>query len=268
MAIINNKELDMKTNFAETISAADAGKTHLFAVGQAGYIIKSRSEQLLGIDLYLSHCVEPLEGHVGFKRLLPQILQPSELQFNVLIATHPHYDHLDVDSIAELMSNGNTRLFASVDCRKLLVEQGVNLNDVTFVTPGDIHSVGDFTLRFVNSDHGAGAPDAVGVIVEVDGKVIFEAGDTCLRLDCVNEFKQAGHIDVMIAPINGAYGNLSEHDCAVLADALKPTITVPCHYGMFASHGGNPGLFINIMNKQYPQNKYLLMAQGEQYTIE
>jgi L-ascorbate 6-phosphate lactonase len=268
MAKINNKKLYMKTNFAEAVLSAESGKTHLFSVGQAGYIVKSKSEQLLGIDLYLSHCVEPLEGHVGFKRLLPQILQPSELQFNVLIATHPHYDHLDVDAIAELMSNGKTHLFASVDCKKLLVEQNVDLNNVTFVVPGDIHSIGDFTLCFVNSDHGSGAPDAVGVIISVDGKVIFEAGDTCLHLDWLNEFNQLGHIDVMIAPINGAYGNLNENECAVLSNALRPTLTVPCHYGMFASHGGNPGLFIDIMNKQYPDSKYLLMAQGEQYTFE
>ena len=32
--------------------------TCLFSVGQAGYIVKSDSGQLLAIDLYLSNCVE------------------------------------------------------------------------------------------------------------------------------------------------------------------------------------------------------------------
>ena len=41
--------------------------TCLFSTGQAGYIVKSRSGQLLAIDLYLSHCVERLEGHKVFK---------------------------------------------------------------------------------------------------------------------------------------------------------------------------------------------------------
>ena len=69
----------------------------------------------------------------------------------------------------------------------------------------------------------------------------------------------------MIAPVNGAFGNLNETECAALAEALKPAVTVPCHYGMFASHGGNPGIFYDIMReKNLP---VLLMAQGEQYTL-
>ncbi len=43
--------------------------------------------------------------------------------------------------------------------------------------------------------------------------------------------------------------------------------TVPCHYGMFASRGGNPGLFYKIMTEEYPDNAFLLMAQGEKITI-
>jgi L-ascorbate 6-phosphate lactonase len=46
-----------------------------------------------------------------------------------------------------------------------------------------------------------------------------------------------------------------------------PGMTIPCHYGMFASHGGNPGLFFDIMKEQYPKNKFLIMAMGEQLTL-
>ena len=71
----------------------------------------------------------------------------------------------------------------------------------------------------------------------------------------------------MIAPINGAYGNLNELDCAVLSGLVRPRLTIPCHFGMFASHGGSPALFMDYMNKIYPGNKYLLMTQGESFEI-
>ena len=58
-------------NFAIKIRTAPLGKTYLFSVGQAGYIMKSKSGQLLGVDLYLSDCVERIEGHMGYKRMLP-----------------------------------------------------------------------------------------------------------------------------------------------------------------------------------------------------
>ena len=103
--------------------------------------------------------------------------------------------------------------------------------------------------------------------MSVDGKKVYEAGDTCLRLDRIDEYRAKGPLDVLIAPINGMYGNLNEEDCAKLADALKPKLTIPCHYGMFASHMGLPGRFHNIMTEQYPYNKFILMTPGEMTVI-
>lgn len=253
-------------SFKEDVEQANNG-TYLFSLGQAGYIIKSQSGQMLVIDPYLSECVERLEGHMGFKRLLPIILEPTDLQFDIVIATHDHLDHFDVDAMPELMRNQLTRLYASVDCVKLVAESGIDESRVKYVKPGDKAVSGDFYIHFVNCDHGIGALDAVGVMIEVDGKRIYEAGDTCLRLDWVDEVKKNGFLDVMIAPINGAYGNLNEAECAKLSDALSPKLTIPCHYGMFASHGGDPGKFFDVMRNNYPENDVLLMAQGERLRL-
>ena len=232
----------------------------LFSVGQAGFILKSSSGQLLGIDLYLSNCVEQLEGHVGFKRLLPEILSPNELIFDVVICTHPHYDHFDVDSIPEIMQNGS-KLFASVDCKKLVHQLRMEKQEdrITYVRPGDHCRCGDFDLIFVDCDHGEGAPDAFGVIIKVDGKVLYEVGDSCLRLDRVNEIPKP--IDVLMGPINGMYGNMNEIEMIQLSEAIQPELTIPCHYGMFASHGGDLKAFYDIATKK--NIKFLIMQQGE-----
>lgn len=252
-------------DFTLKVLTAPLGKTYLYSVGQAGFIIKSKSGQLLGIDMYLSDCVERVEGHMGYKRMLPKILGADELAFDVVITTHPHRDHFDCDAIPELMANGKTKLYASVECEKDVKRLEMSNDNVTYVKSGDIHMAGDFNLRFVNCDHGTGAPDAVGVIVQVDGKTIYEAGDTCLRLDRAPGIQAFSPIDVLIAPINGAYGNLSEEECAELSKALRPALTIPCHYGMFASHGGNPGKFYEIMKQT--ENRFNIMTMGEQIVI-
>ena len=243
------------TDFAERVLTAQPGRTHLFSVGQAGFILKSRAGQTMAWDLYLSDAGERLEGHDGFKRLLPKILLPSELQFDTVIA-----------SIPLLLSNPNTKLYASLDCRKLTDKLVMQNCKTVYMAPGETYYEGDFTFHFVSCDHGALAPDAVGAIISVDGKNIFFAGDTCLRLDRTEEYLSFGAIDILIAPINGAYGNLNEHDCVCLSKALSPSLTIPCHYGMFASHGGNPGLFRKYMQEECPENQYLLMRMGEDYT--
>ena len=237
----------------------------IFSTGQAGFIIKSSNGQLLAIDLYLSECVERIEGNVGFKRLLPKVLQPDDLVFDVVVCTHPHHDHFDIDAVPEMLANGHTKLFCSIDCKKLVKQLQLEYysDATTYVAPGDHYIVGDFDISLVNCDHGDGAPDAVGVVVRVDGKVIYEAGDTCLRLDRINEIPKP--LDVLIAPINGAFGNLNEEDCASLSRALNPQITIPCHYGMFALHHGDVGKFYDIMTEE--KLPFRILRQGEKYSL-
>lgn len=252
---------------SKRILCVPAGRTNLFSTGQAGFIIRSKSGQLFGIDLYLSDCVERVEGHDGYHRLLPKILSPTELEFDCIVATHPHYDHFDMDSIPQMMDNPRTRLFASVNCQKEVERLKMLPRNIAYIKPGDKYSVGDFQLRFTSCDHGQGAPDAVGLLITVDDKRLFFAGDTCLRMDWVDEFLSEGAIDVMAAPINGAYGNLNEEECVQLAAAVNPGMTIPCHFGMFASHGGNSGTFISCMKNHRPSLKYQLLTQGEMLTL-
>lgn len=253
--------------FSQKLIESPSEQTNLFSVGQAGFVVKSKRGKLLGIDLYLSDYSERDEGHIGFKRMLPKILGTKDILFDYLIATHEHSDHYDYDSMAALMDNGHTELFASVECERLSNSLGIDANRCNYVKPGDVCELDGIKILFINCDHGTGAPDAVGVIVEVDGFRIVEVGDTCLRLDRKDEYLSRGAIDVLIAPINGAYGNLNEEECAKLSASLKPRLTIPCHYGMFASHFGLPGKFMEYMKQLCPENEYLIMTQGEKLEL-
>ena len=246
------------------IIKAEKGRTHLFFLGQAGFIIKSKNGELLGLDLYLSNCVERVEqDHVGYKRLLPTILDPQDIVLDVLICTHFHRDHFDIDSVPLLMKNDRTKLYCPLDCQK--DTQGLKI--VTFIKPGDNLEAGDFKLHFIRCDHGKGAPLAVGVIIEVDNQRFLIVGDTCLRKDFKDEYLSFGKIDTLIGPINGKYGNLNEREFATLIDLIKPKLSIPSHYGMFAAHHGDVGLFHEIMDQEFPNNKCLIMAQGEKCTF-
>lgn len=255
-------------DLARKVMDAPLGVTHLFWVGQAGFIIKSAEGKLLGIDLYLSECVEPVEGHVGYHRLMPQILGYDELTFDVLIATHFHRDHFDIDAMPGLMANGKTRLYCANDCSDDVERLGIDKARTIFVKPGESYEIAGFQIDFIHSDHGAGAPLEVAPIVTVDGKHILETGDTSLHLDWKNEYLKAGALDVLIAPINGAYGNLTEQENVTLTGALQPKLTIPCHFGMFASHGGHPGVWKDLLEAQLPEQRFKIFTQGEGITLD
>lgn len=249
--------------FSQRVLSASLGKTHLFFLGQAGFIVKTAAGKYIGYDMYLSDCVFRMERKEGLERLLPQILDTQSIPFDYIVASHSHRDHFDEDALPEIMRQSNARLFASLTCKNDVERLQKDKSRCTFVSVGDEYTCDNVSFHFVPCDHGSGAPDAVGLVLGVDGKKIFFTGDTCLRLDLVDYFRSFGQFDVMIAPINGAWGNLNESQCAKLAHALNPKLTIPCHYGMFALHGGNPDLFAKIMNAQNPDIPYLLMKQGD-----
>lgn len=250
--------------FAEDIKNAPLGKTHLIFIGQAGFVLKSKSGKLLAIDLYLSDCVARYDG---FKRLIPFVLRPDEIVFDYIIATHAHYDHFDPDSVSVLMANGKTKLFASTGCEKEVKRLGIANNNISYVKAGDSIDLGDIKISFVFCDHGASAPDAFGIVIEIDGKLIYIAGDTCLRLDKAYEIKCGRDFDIMIAPINGTFGNMNETDAAELCRLIKPKLMIPCHIGCFAEQWGNPLKFVKVMETDLPNQNYNIMRIGEQIEI-
>lgn len=246
------------------IADAPLGKTHLIFLGQAGFVLKSKSGKLLAIDLYLSDCVARYDG---FKRLISFVLHPDEIVFDYIITTHAHYDHFDPDSVPKLMANGKTKLFASTGCEKEVKRLGITSSNISYVKVGDSTDLGDIKVEFVFCDHGDSAPDAFGVVIEIDGKRVYVAGDTCLRPDKVDVIKCGKDFDIMIAPINGTFGNMNETDAAGLCRRIEPELMIPCHFGCFAEQWGNPQKFIRVMEADLPKQKYVIMRIGEQIEI-
>lgn len=254
------------TDFEIQILSAPLGKTWLFYAGQAGYILKSKSGQIMAVDVYFSECGERIEGHAGFKRLLPKLLNPANGIYDFIVATHPHFDHFDMDAMPILLSNPHVELIASMDCEKEVAKMGTVKAGVHYHTPGESLTVGDYHIDFVACDHGTLAPDAFGVVITVDGCKIYIAGDTCKRMDRVDAMNSFGPFEIVIGPINGAYGNMNEDDFAEYASALDTELIIPCHYGLFARHGGNPGKFLHLM-QAHPDKNVLLMAMGERHEL-
>jgi L-ascorbate 6-phosphate lactonase len=69
-------------------------------------------------------------------------------------------------------------------------------------------------------------------------------------------------VDLFIAPINGAFGNLNEVQAARAAARVMPGIAVPCHYWNFAEHGGDPGKYMEAMKAEAPGVRAELMPMG------
>jgi L-ascorbate 6-phosphate lactonase len=234
------------------------GTTLTFA-GQAGFMIESSSGYRIGVDLYLSNCCE---RYFGFKRLMPYLYDPLELELDTVVATHAHYDHFDPDSVPLLLRNGKTRLVAARDVKIEADKLGLNPEQITYLSCGECYADEDVTIKALPCDHGELAPDALGLLITVDGKRIYITGDTSYREDYFSNPELTG-VDVLILPINGAFGNLDALAGARAAGIIGAGLTIPCHYWNFAEHGGDPAAFATAMKTDHADLAYLLMRPGE-----
>ena len=240
------------------------GKTSLFFVVQAGFVLKSKKGTTMGVDLYLTDCVERFDG---FKRLSPKVMDPST-SLDYVVASHWHLDHFDIDAMPLLMANRKTRLICADDCHDHVSNLNLDETRITYIKKGDSVKCDDITVNAVFCDHGKGAPLAVGLVFEIDGYKVYLAGDTCLRLDKAPEVAKYGPFDVMLAPINGAFGNLNEHENVELCAYHKPKVSIPCHFWTFCEQHGDPGVWAEEMKNRLPDQRYVVMAAGEQLVLD
>lgn len=260
LVIVRKKGKELNRRVAGRIINAEESKTHVFFLGQAGFVFKTAAGETIAVDLYLSDCAE---RSYGLKRLMPYLLDVDEVVFDYVITTHHHFDHFDTDSIPAMLSNRNTNLFASIDCKSEVTKLRISDEQVTYIKKGGRYKIGSTIIDAVFCDHGDSAPDAVGLVIEIDGKKVYIAGDTALRLDKISEIVDKGPFDLMIAPINGAFGNLNESEAVTLCETIKPKLIIPCHYWNFAEHHGDPGLFACILEERLPNQNYYIMRMGE-----
>lgn len=222
-------------------------------IGQSGYILSDGKLEVC-IDPYLSNVVDRVAKR---GRMVEAPFLPEELKSDVVICTHNHLDHVDIDAIP-LMKKEIILFLAPDDAKQTLLECGV-MNYKSF-NEGAVVQIGDFELRAVYADH---TVPAVGVIVKHSGITMYFSGDTEYnkKLEELKEY----NIDIMFICINGKLGNMNVDEAVQLTKIINPKVGVPTHYGMFESNTENPLKytskldcgFVMEYNKEYDTEEVL-----------
>ncbi len=240
------------------------GSLGVFWLAQAGFVYKTAGGTVVVVDAYLTDCVHRLLSDVmyGFKRMTPPLIAPEEVDADVVVCTHSHPDHFDYDAVPVLARNHRIRFVAAPDCRAEFEKLGISPDCFTIIREGETVTVGGVCITGVFADHGELAPDALGVLIEADGIRVWQVADTAYRPDKWQALFSRG-VDIVIPPINGAFGNLDGVEAARLVGDVRAKVAIPCHFWMFAEHGGNPAQFLDACKTYAPDTRPHLMAQGE-----
>jgi L-ascorbate 6-phosphate lactonase len=243
----------------------EPGTIAVWSLGQAGYIYKLPSGQSVLIDPYVTDYASRKLG-ANFKRLMPSLIDPWELNWLDIAAyliTHHHEDHLDAECL-RAMAASTFPFYAPPETVSRLEEMGLSKDRCHALHEGDVAVLENFVIAAVAADHGEMAPDAVGFIVRAEGKAIYHMGDTCYLGKRFLDNCAGLSIDLLLAPINGKYGNMNEREAAEATRLINPSRVSPCHFWMLpANSGGDPLLFVESVKSLAPRTVPFLFRQGE-----
>lgn len=150
---------------------------------------------------------------------------------DLIIVTHQHYDHFDLNAIKHLTKK-ETKLIVTSECvlsTEYLADAEILKNgEKTSVYGINIKAVPAYNIKNKRSDGNPYHPKGVGngYIFTFGDKNVYVAGDT----ENTPEMKTLTNIDIAFLPMNLPY-TMTPEMVAEAAKVFKPKILYPYHYG-------------------------------------
>jgi L-ascorbate metabolism protein UlaG (beta-lactamase superfamily) len=177
---------------------------------------------------------------------------------DVVIVTHDHGDHGFEDAVKICKRTG--AYFVSQ--YELVVKS--NLEKVEPMNIGGFVNVGGMGVEvaFTPAWHTAGVGDPTGVIIRMDGKTIYHAGDTGLFYD----MKLIGELykpDLAILPIGSRF-TMDIYQAAKAVEFISPKFVIPMHYNTFDLIKADPKEFERLVGDKA---KVVILNPGESFEL-
>jgi L-ascorbate metabolism protein UlaG (beta-lactamase superfamily) len=191
-----------------------------------------------------------------------------------VVISHGHVDHM-ADAVGVATRTG-AECVAIVEIANWLEEQGVenvhdpNLGGTVAFDWGWVKLVPAWhTSTIAGSAEAPFSPTAgtvtgtpAGLLIDIGGKTIYHAGDTCLFGD-MKLIAERNPVDIALLPIGGHY-TMDRHDAVVAADFIGAGTVIPMHYDTFPPIATDSGAFKAEVESQ-TSSQVVLLEPGESH---
>ena len=177
----------------------------------------------------LCHSSTRIESKERVIYLDPFRIKEERNDADLILVTHSHYDHFSEEDILKVKKE-NTKILVTSDLKERTLELGFKEENIIVVAPNNLYKVLDIQVNTIpayniNKKFHPKENNWVGYLVNIEGKVIYIAGDT----DITEENKNID-CDIALVPIGGTYTTTYE-EAAQLVNIIKPKLVIPTHYG-------------------------------------
>jgi len=111
-----------------------------------------------------------------------------------------------------------------------------------------------------SAEHGIAIGMPAGLLINLGGKTVYHAGDTCLFGD-MKLIAERNPVDVALLPIGGHY-TMDRHDAVAAAEFVGAGTVIPVHYDTFPPIETDAGAFKSEVESQ-TSSQVALLKPGE-----
>lgn len=195
-----------------------------------------------------------ITGNPAAKLSLEQIPK-----LDYILTTHDHDDHFGPDGI-NLAKRDDATLISIFDITQRDDVQQSGIKNVGMNIGGTFND-DNIEVSLTPAVHSSKNGSPVGLIIKMDGRTIYHAGDTALFGDMRLIPELFGALDVALLPIGGHF-TMDEKAAARAVEILQPQLTVPIHYNTWPPIEADTSQF-----KQFCQGfNVQIVDPGESFT--
>jgi L-ascorbate metabolism protein UlaG (beta-lactamase superfamily) len=189
----------------------------------------------------------------------------GDVSANFIILTHAHGDHYG-DTVAIAKRTGAT-VISNFEIVSYCQKQGVANSHALHIGGGYTFPFGRVKLTVAH--HGSSFPDGTyggnpsGVVLEIEGKRLYNAGDTALFSDM--SLIGEGGLDVALLPIGDNF-TMGPDDAAHAAKLLRARTVIPQHYNTWPVIVQDPEAFKRRVEES-TSSKVVVLNPGGTFTV-
>ncbi len=185
---------------------------------------------------------------------------PDEFSPSHILLTHAHGDHYgDTEDIAK---RSGATVVSSFEIANYVGEKDIQAHPMN---PGGSRTFDFGKVTFTPAWHSSSFPDGtyggmpMGIILEIEGKRIYHAGDTALFSDM--KLITRGGIDLAILPIGDNF-TMGPDDALEAVKMTQPKEVIPVHYNTFEVIQQDAGAFKSSVESQ-TNSRCTVLSPGE-----